>query len=110
MLQIEHIDAVKNIDSILSVAGIGAIFIGPYDLSASMGLTGQVTHPEVVSAIDTIKAKCISAGLPWGIFSVAPEGLDKHIADGCTYPLCAIDAFMLASEAGRIAVRIGTGA
>ncbi|MFO7574018.1 MAG: aldolase/citrate lyase family protein [Bacteroidales bacterium] len=109
MLQIEHIEAVKNIDSILSVEGISAIFIGPYDLSASMGLTGQVTHPDVADAIDTVKSKCNSAGLPWGIFSVTPEGLDKHIDDGCTYSLCGIDAFMLANEAGRIAKRLDTG-
>jgi 2-keto-3-deoxy-L-rhamnonate aldolase RhmA len=47
MIQIEHIEAVRNIDSILEVNGISSIFIGPYDLSASMGLTGQVNHPEV---------------------------------------------------------------
>jgi 2-dehydro-3-deoxyglucarate aldolase/4-hydroxy-2-oxoheptanedioate aldolase len=108
MLQIEHIEAVRNIDSILSVEGISALFIGPYDLSASMGLTGQVTHPEVVSAIEMVKESCNSAGLPWGIFSMTPEGLDNHIADGCTYSLCGIDAFMLANEAGRISKRMGS--
>ena len=108
MIQIEHIDAVRNLDDILSVNGISAIFIGPYDLSASMGLTGQTGHPEVVAAIDTVKSKCNSARLPWGIFSLTPEGLDKHIADGCTYALCATDSFMLAGEAARISARLGS--
>ncbi len=107
MLQVEHIEAVKNIDEILSVEGLSAIFIGPYDLSASMGLAGQVSHPDVADAIATVKAKCNSAGIPWGIFALTPEGLDGHIADGCTFALCSTDAFMLTGEAGRIAERLG---
>lgn len=107
MIQVEHIEAVRNIDEIISVPGVSAIFIGPYDLSASMGLVGQVTHPEVVSAIEKVKTKCREAGLPYGIFSMTPEGLKNHIADGCRYALCGVDAFMLASEAGRIAGSIG---
>lgn len=107
MIQVEHIEAVRNIDEIISVAGVSAIFIGPYDLSASMGLVGQVTHPEVVSAIEKVKTKCREAGIPYGIFSMTPEGLKNHIADGCRYALCGVDAFMLAGEAGRIAGSIG---
>jgi len=103
MIQVEHIEAVKDIDRILSVAGISAIFIGPYDLSSSMGLAGQVTHPDVVAAISLVKRKCREAGMPYGIFSMTPEGLKEHIADGCRYALCSIDSFMLASEAKRVA-------
>jgi 2-keto-3-deoxy-L-rhamnonate aldolase RhmA len=106
MLQVEHIDAVRNIDAILSTKGLSAIFIGPYDLSASMGLPGEVNHPEVIRAIGVVKSKCREAGIPYGIFSMTPEGLTDHIADGCTYALCGIDAFMLASEAGRIVTKL----
>jgi 2-dehydro-3-deoxyglucarate aldolase len=45
--QIEHIDAVRDIDDIVAVEGIDGVIIGPYDLSGSMGLVGQVDHPEV---------------------------------------------------------------
>lgn len=106
MIQVEHIEAVRNIDAIVSTEGISAIFIGPYDLSASMGLAGEVNHPEVTKAIGVVKSKCREAGIPYGIFSMTPEGLAGHIADGCTYALCGIDAFMLASEAGRIASKL----
>jgi len=53
IIQAEHIDAVNNIDDIVKVDGIDAVFIGPYDLSASMGRMGEVDHPEVVEAIDS---------------------------------------------------------
>jgi 2-keto-3-deoxy-L-rhamnonate aldolase RhmA len=95
MIQIEHIEAVRNIDSILKVKGIDSVFIGPYDLSASMGLTGQVTHPEVRSAISLIKKKCNEAGLPYGIFGINPEALEQEIKDGCTYILCGVDLSIL---------------
>src|SRR6185436_3836034 len=52
ILQIEHIDAVKNIDAILAVPGLDGILIGPNDLSGSMGKLGNTGDPEVVQAMD----------------------------------------------------------
>jgi 2-dehydro-3-deoxyglucarate aldolase/4-hydroxy-2-oxoheptanedioate aldolase len=91
MIQIEHIEGVKNIDSILKVKDIDSVFIGPYDLSASMGLTGQIFHPDVVSAINHIKDKCRQAGLPYGIFGMNPEPMVSELNDGCTFLLCGVD-------------------
>ena len=101
MPQIEHIEGVRNIDSILKVQGIDAIFIGPYDLSASMGLTGQVNHPEVRSSIDLIKRKCRKAGLPYAIFGATPGSLKQEIMEGCRFPVCGVD-LMILSDAYRI--------
>lgn len=95
MIQIEHAEAVKNIDSILKVKGFDAVFIGPYDLSASMGLTGQVNHPDVRAAVDLIRNKCCEAGLPYAIFGGTPEALDPYIQEGCTYPVCGVDISIL---------------
>jgi 2-keto-3-deoxy-L-rhamnonate aldolase RhmA len=97
MIQIEHIDGVKSIDSILAVPGIDSIFIGPYDLSASMGLMGQVDHPEVREAINLVKSKCLKAKIPYGIFSMSPASLEKEINDGCVFPLCGIDVSLISS-------------
>ena len=58
VLQTEHIDAANNIESILDVPGFDAVLIGSYDLSASMGIKGQVSHPDVQHAIGKIKAAC----------------------------------------------------
>ena len=103
MIQIEHKDGVKNIDSILTVKGIDSIFIGPYDLSASMGYMGQVDHPEVRAAIDLIKMKCKKAGIPFGIFGSTPESLEKDMADGCTFPLCGVDSSILSGSYKELA-------
>lgn len=95
MIQIEHIEGVKNIDSILKVKGIDSIFIGPYDLSASMGFMGQPDHPDVRKAISLIKKKCGEAGLPYGIFGSTPEAVAGEFKDGCTYLICGVDASII---------------
>ena len=66
ILQIEHIDAVNNIDEILAVPGIDSVVTGPMDLSGSMGLSGQGDHPDVVAAIKTVYDAAIARGIPTG--------------------------------------------
>jgi 2-dehydro-3-deoxyglucarate aldolase len=72
-VQIEHILGVENLDEILSVSGINAVFIGPYDLSASMGITGQFNHTDYHDAIKTILDKCIKFNIEAGIHVVQPN-------------------------------------
>lgn len=71
--QIEHIDGVKNIDEIFSVEGIDAAFIGPYDLTASMGITAQFEHPEYIAAYNKILSKCKEHNIIAGIHIVQPD-------------------------------------
>ena len=73
IIQIEHIEAVKNIDDILSVPGIDGTFIGPYDLSLSMGLPGQLLHPDVEDAKQRILNATRTHGLVCGIHLVHPD-------------------------------------
>lgn len=72
ILQIEHKEAVKNIDEILKVDGIDSICIGPYDLSSSYGKPGKFDDPEIIDAIDTVRAKCFDAGITIGGFCATP--------------------------------------
>ena len=67
ILQIEHVDAVKNIDEILAVKGVSAVVIGPNDLSGSIGLLGQPGHPQVRELIEVVAGKCSKAGIPFGV-------------------------------------------
>ena len=84
---IEHIDAVNTIDSILSVDGIDAYIIGPYDLSGSMGHIGELNHPEVASAIEKVLEAGKRLGKPGGIHVVEPDQkqLQQRIAAGFSF-------------------------
>lgn len=67
ILQIEHIRAVENLEDILGVPHIDAIFVGPWDLSGSLGILGQMNHPRLEEAIDTIIAVARTKGVLVGI-------------------------------------------
>lgn len=102
VVQAEHIDAVKNIDSIVAIPGIDAVLVGPYDLSASMGFIGQVDHPEVVRAIETVTNACKGAGVRLGIFGVSEASVQPYVKKGYTLIVAGVDTLMLASSAGSI--------
>lgn len=65
-VQIEHKDAIKNIDAIVKTPGVDAYFIGPGDLSQSLGHLGETGHPEVVAAMEKALAAIKNAGIPTG--------------------------------------------
>ena len=75
-VQIEHVDAVANLDAIFSVKGIDAMIIGPYDLSASMGITAQFQHPDYLKVWNEILQKAIQHNIIPGIHIVQPDPLD----------------------------------
>jgi len=84
---IEHIDAVNAIDSILSIDGIDAYIIGPYDLSGSVERIGEFDHPEVTSAIERVLEAGNRLGKPGGIHVVEPDQdeLRQRIAAGFSF-------------------------
>jgi 2-dehydro-3-deoxyglucarate aldolase len=75
---IESIKSTNNLDSILKVSGLDAIFIGPYDLSASLGITGQFDHPSYLKTIDNICSLAQKYSIPFGIHIVEPNVHDLH--------------------------------
>jgi 2-keto-3-deoxy-L-rhamnonate aldolase RhmA len=95
VLQTEHIDAADNIESILDVPGFDAVLIGPYDLSASLGITGQINHPDVQRAIENIKSACSEREIPIGVFAVDAEAAKRQIATGCTLIALSMDTMYL---------------
>jgi 2-dehydro-3-deoxyglucarate aldolase len=102
VIQAEHIQAVNNIDSILEVAGIDAVFVGPYDLSASMGLIGQPGHPEVAAAIQRVRAACQAHSVALGIFAATAEQARTYIHQGFTLIGTSGDTLMLVQAAGSL--------
>jgi len=81
--QIETMKAVNNIEEILAVEGVDATFIGPSDLSASMGYRGQFWHPEVVKAMDRVLEACKDSKVAPGIaFGKGPAHCGELIEQG----------------------------
>lgn len=91
---IEHIRAVENLEEILLVEGLDAILIGPYDLSASMGLTSKFEAPEFISAMDRIRTLCSQQRIPCGVHVVMPDAdaLQQRIKEGYRFIAYSIDA------------------
>ena len=71
--QIEHIDAVENFRSIISVDGIDGFIIGPYDLSSSMGIPGEFEHPEFLEVMHEIHATAAEVNAVGGIHVIEPD-------------------------------------
>ncbi len=95
--QIEHIEAVKNIDDILSVDGIDGTIIGPYDLSGSMGVPGEYHRDEVKEAIERVRIACEKNNTPYGFHVIEsdPKKLMERIDEGCTFLAYSLDFFFL---------------
>jgi 4-hydroxy-2-oxoheptanedioate aldolase len=83
-VQIEHQEAVANVDEILKVDGIDVFFIGPSDLSQSMGYPGNPKAPPVAAAIEQTLAKIRAAGKASGMPATA-ETVATVTAGGCRY-------------------------
>jgi len=97
VIQIEHVEAVKNIKEILSCDDVDGYIIGPYDLSASMGLAGQFDHPDVVAALKGIREAGDAANKPGGLHIVEPnpEELKSRIDEGFVFLAYSVDERML---------------
>jgi len=102
IVQAEHILAVEAIEQIVAVPGIDAIFVGPFDLSLSMGLPGQVDHPAVVAAIERVREVTMRAGLPLGYFGVGPDNVRHWMTRGFSLMACGVDLMMLGARAREV--------
>jgi len=104
--QIEHINAVNNMDKILGKNLIDAVIVGPYDLSGSMNLTAQFDHPQFLQAMEQIRLKTKEYNVPMGLHIVQPDqsALQQKIAEGYQFIAYSIDSVFMynAFEAPKI--------
>ena len=100
--QIEHVNALADLDGIFSHPRLDAYMIGPYDLSASMGLTGRFDHPDFLAALAQIEQKAEAHGTAKGYHVVQPnpDDLRAKTDQGYTFLAYGIDALFL-QHAGR---------
>jgi len=107
VLQAEHAQAVEEIDDIVRVDGVDAVLIGPFDLSGSLGVLGQVDHPEVLGAIETIRKACEAAGVPLGIFAADVAMARRYLDQGFTLIALAMDTLFLWQGAQKALEELG---
>jgi len=91
MIGIESMPALMNLEDILNIDGIDVIFIGPNDLSISIGIPGQYASPEFESAIKRVIGLCDSRGVAVAIHLFDTELTGKWIKEGARFVLHTMD-------------------
>lgn len=95
LVQIENAEGLANLDAIAAVEGVDGVFIGPADLSASMGHRGNPGHPEVQAAIEDAIVRIVKAGKAAGILSADENLARRYIELGATFVAVGVDTTVL---------------
>ena len=96
IVQIETAKAIENIEEIAEVEGVDVLFVGPLDLSVSLGIPQQVDHPDFRDAVSKVVAASRNAGKAAGILIPTPERLPLMVEDGFTFIAVGSDGGMIA--------------
>ncbi|ERH60688.1 4-hydroxy-2-oxoheptanedioate aldolase [Pseudomonas simiae] len=95
LVQIENLEGLANLDEIAAVEGVDGVFIGPADLSASMGHRGNPGHPEVQVAIEDAIGRIVQSGKAAGILSADENLARRYIELGATFVAVGVDTTVL---------------
>ena len=109
-VQIESEAAVAAVEDILAVDGVDAIFMGPSDLAASMGLLGQQEHPRVRAAVEHCIAAAATAGKPAGVNAFNKDTARAYLDAGAAFVLVGADVALLARGSEALAAEYVTPA
>lgn len=103
IVQIEHIDAVNNIEEILLTEGVDGFIIGPYDISGSLGIPGEFNDPKVIEALEIVKDAAAKMNATSGFHVVPPEPdqLTAKIDEGYRFLAYSLDTLFLAETCRR---------
>ncbi|HEX4114037.1 MAG TPA: HpcH/HpaI aldolase/citrate lyase family protein [Stellaceae bacterium] len=103
VVQIESRTGMDNLEAIAAVEGVDGLFVGPADLTASLGHTGDMAHPEMQAAIDSTIGRIIATGKPCGTITGGAANTKRLFARGCGFVAAGVDALLLAVAADRLA-------
>jgi 4-hydroxy-2-oxoheptanedioate aldolase len=109
LVQAETVQAMENLDAIAAVPGVDGVFIGPADLSASMGHPGNPGHPDVQAAITEGIARILRAGKAPGILATNEAQARHWLAAGALFVAVGVDTMLLAAAARQLVARFRTG-
>jgi len=99
VLQAETESILHCIDDVTAIADVDAVLIGPYDLSASLGHTGDLQHPKVQSAIQTVLTSCQKNAKAAGIFGVCADDVAAYKKMGFTLLTVGVDTLFVQTAA-----------
>lgn len=108
VVQVEGERGVENIEDILAVDGIDAVFLGPYDLSQSLGIPGQVTHERVEALMEDVCERAAEAGVAVGAFADTPEIANRWIDAGVQYVTLGVEAGLFTEHLSSLAADVDT--
>jgi len=91
IVQIEDPAGLEAVDEIAGVEGIDVIFVGPFDLSGSMGILGQLEHPRVQEAMDRVARTCAEHGVVAGTLASDPEKVNREFRRGFRFVAMGVD-------------------
>jgi len=106
VLHLEAEAAVSSADQILSVPGIDVAFLGPYDLSMTLGIPGQVTHERVREAMRAVGAAAARHNVTLGAYANTVEHAELWLRRGVRYLACGVDQNILLRAATDIVARV----
>ena len=104
IVQIEHVDAVRNVESIAQVQGVDAFMIGPFDLSGSFGKPGHIGDADVQTAIAETRETAFAHNLSVSVFCPTLEQARRAQSEGYNLMLVGADSLLL-GDALRALVR-----
>ena len=105
LVQVESLEALKNLDAIAATPGVDGVFIGPADLSASMGHVGNAAHPDVQAAIEDAIARILKAGIAPGILTPDESLAQHYLALGAVFVAVGLDTQILMKQTSALAAR-----
>ena len=97
MIQIETRGALADVDEIAAIDGVDMLFVGPLDLSYSLGIPRQYDHPDFLAALDLVLAATNRAGIAAGILAPDAEAAQRHIDRGFRFIAVSSDSVLLSA-------------
>ena len=107
VLHIEARESIDQLDDILAEPGIDVAFLGPYDMSQTLGVPGQVTHPLVQETMQAIVKAASPRGVAVGCFADNLEQAELWLRAGVSYLAYSVDSLMLRQAGTGVCARIG---
>ena len=94
VIQVETQDAVDAIDEFLTVDGVDVLFLGPTDLSQSLGHPGDLRHPSVLAAMDSVADAVVGSGVTLGIYAGTVDMTREWLDRGARYFTTSLEPFL----------------